>query len=189
MKSVLIFCGSNKGHRPEYEDAAKLTGRILAEQGYEVVYGAGSVGLMGVLADAALEAGGIVKGVITEKLVEWEVCHQNLHELHIVPTMHERKVLMAKMSDAVLTLPGGFGTLDELFEMATLAQLGDDQRPIGLLNTLGFFDHLIQYIRHTTEEGFVKPVHRDMMLIHNDPGELITQLGRLDTNPQVPKWI
>lgn len=189
MQSVLVFCGASKGVHPQYAAVARQAGRQLAEAGYTVVFGAGSVGLMGEVADAALAAGGEVIGVITEHLVHKEVCHTGLTELFVVPTMHERKVKMAQLSDAVLTLPGGYGTLDELFELATLGQLGHDQRPIGLLNTLGFFDQLLAYLDHVAAEGFLRDHHRAMLMVENELDQLLPRMAAFHTKPNVPKWL
>ncbi len=189
MQSVLIFCGASTGDHPIYKEVAEQVGTILAQEGYQIVFGAGSVGLMGIIADAALAAGGQVVGVITEHLVELEVCHRGLTELHVVPTMHERKVMMAKLSDAVLTLPGGYGTLDELFELATLGQLGEDKRPIGILNTAGFFSHLLAYLDHVQQEGFLRAHHRDLLLVEESIDLLLPRMASYATHTDVPKWL
>lgn len=189
MDTIAVFCGASTGKDPVYAEQTRLLGTTLARKGFDIVYGGGHVGLMGILADAALTQGGRVVGVITEHLLAREVCHTRLTELHVVPTMHERKVLMAQLSDAVLCLPGGFGTLDELFEMLTLAQLGHDQRPIGILNTLGFYDHLLRYLDHLTKEGFLKKAHRDMILVDEDINNLIDLMDDYESSPVTPKWL
>src|SRR4051812_49148308 len=149
---VCVFCGSNPGARPEYAAAARAVGRALAERGRGLVYGGGNVGLMGVCADAALAAGGEVIGVIPDALQTAEVAHGGLTRLHVVRTMHERKALMADLSDAFAALPGGFGTLDELFEILTWAQLGIHAKPVAILNVAGFFDPLLAMLDHQTAE-------------------------------------
>ena len=148
IQSVCLFCGSNRGVQPEYASAARAFGTALAEQGLTLVYGAGNIGLMGVAADAALAAGGKVIGVIPEFLKDKEVAHLGLSELHVTSTMHERKALMAELSDAFVALPGGFGTFDELFEILTWAQLSVHNKPVGLLNVAGFFQPLMEMVRH-----------------------------------------
>lgn len=188
MQSILVFCGSSKGFSPIYEAAARELGHLLAERDFKTVYGAGNVGLMGVLADAALEKGGHVIGVIPEFLKVREVCHHALSELHVVQTMDERKKKMAAISDAVIALAGGFGTLDELFEMATLVQLGQDVQPIGLLNTNGFFNPLIQQIDVMIKEGFVKEAQRDLILVDTDANRLLDRLVAHQVET-MDKWV
>jgi uncharacterized protein (TIGR00730 family) len=187
-RAVCVFCGSSAGSRPEYADAARRLGRELAGHGLELVYGAGHVGLMGVLADAALEAGGRVVGVIPGALVARELAHRGLTELHVVETMHQRKALMADRSDAFVALPGGFGTADELFEILTWAQLGIHQKPVGLLNVLGYFDPLLGWVGHCVREGFLRSQHRQLLLVGDEPSALV---GRLLSRPAVrpvEKW-
>src|SRR5271154_5558209 len=167
-RGVCVFCGSSSGKGPQYADSARRLGAALAARGLELVYGAGDVGLMGVLADAALAAGGRVVGVIPQALVQREVAHHGLSELHVVRTMHERKALMADRADAFLALPGGFGTADELFEILTWAQLGLHSKPVGLLNVAGFFDPLLAWIDRCVSDGFLRPENRDLLLISAD---------------------
>lgn len=188
MNSIAIFCGSSSGFDPLYADVARQVGRFLAQQGITIVYGAGNVGLMGELADAALDAGGQVVGVIPHFLKDKEVCHTGLTQLYLVDTMHERKVKMAQLSQGVITLPGGYGTLDELFEMVTLVQLGQDSQPIGLLNTKGFFDPLLYYVGHATQEGFIKPAHQDLILSSPDIEPLFDLLVNFRHEPLQGKW-
>lgn len=187
MESVLVFCGSSTGKLPIYAEAAQHLGETLAERGLTTVYGAGNIGLMGILADAALDKGGKVVGVIPHFLKEKEVCHEHLTELYLVDTMDERKKKMAEVSDAVITLPGGFGTLDELFEMATLVQLGQDRQPIGILNVDGYFDPLLQQIDRMIADGFVKEAQRDLIIIDTDASRLLDRLAAHRVE-RVEKW-
>jgi len=177
MKSVCVFCGSNPGQDPVYRTAAAQVGRRLAERGLRLVYGGGSVGLMGVVADAALAAGGQAVGVLPLSMSETEVAHRGLTELRIVPGMHERKALMNELSDAFLTLPGGFGTLDELFEAVTWKQLGIHAKPIGLLNVGGYFDPLIAFVDRAAGAGFVSARNRGLIRVDSDPDRLIAALA------------
>jgi uncharacterized protein (TIGR00730 family) len=186
LKSICVFCGSRSGSRPEYARAAGELGRVLAERGIELVYGGGSVGLMGTLADAVLAAGGRVTGVIPEALATKEVAHWGLTELHVVPSMHVRKATMARLADAFIALPGGFGTLEELFEIVTWAQLGLHQKPAGLLNTAGFFDALLALVDHTVTEEFVRPENRELLLEAKEPADLLDQLERTRPPARVP---
>lgn len=189
MTSVAVFCGSSKGKDASYEEQARLLGIALARRGHTIVYGGGHVGLMGVVADAALSQGGNVVGVITEHLLAREVCHTGLSALHVVPTMHERKVLMAQLSDAVIAAPGGFGTLDELYEMLTLAQLGHDRRPIGLLNTLGYFDYMLRHLDHMVVEGFLRKENRLSLIAEESIEDLLAAMSTYDPSPDIPKWL
>jgi uncharacterized protein (TIGR00730 family) len=189
MKHVCVFCGSSRGHRSVYADHTARFGRMLAEADLTLVYGGGDIGLMGVLADTVLDAGGQVIGVIPRALREKELAHDKLTELHVVETMHERKALMAERADAFVALPGGVGTADELFEIITWAQLGLHRKPIGLLNIEGFFDPLLRWVDHTVAEGFFRPKDRLMLIVASDAEEL---LGRLQsTRPTEPegKWL
>lgn len=188
MQSILVFCGSSTGFAPVYAAAAANLGQVLAARQLTTVYGAGNVGLMGVLADAALDKGGKVVGVIPDFLKVREVCHESLTELFVVETMDERKKKMAEISDAVITLPGGFGTLDELFEMATLVQLGQDTQPIGILNTNGYFDPLLQQIDHMIAEGFVKEEQQSLIIVDTDCNRLLDRLAAHQVQ-QVEKWV
>jgi uncharacterized protein (TIGR00730 family) len=176
MRSLCIFCGSNPGNRPEYLQLARTTGRLVAERGLTLVYGGGKVGLMGAVADAALVAGGRVVGIIPQMLLDREVGHPGLSELRVVSTMAERKLMMGELSDAFLTLPGGIGTLDELFEAWSWTQLGLHDKPSGLLNYLGYYDALIQFLDLAVTEGFQRPRHRAALLVDTEVESLLDQL-------------
>lgn len=167
---LCIFCGSQQGNLPVYRQAATDVGRLLAEHGIGIVYGGGHVGLMGVVADAALQAGGEVLGVIPQSMVDSELAHLGLTKLHIVDTMHQRKALMVELSEGFLALPGGYGTADELFEVLTWAQLRLHANPIGLLNVAGFFDPLIAWVDRCVQDGFVKPKYRGLLSTYPDVG-------------------
>jgi uncharacterized protein (TIGR00730 family) len=188
MQAVCVFCGSNSGAREAYAEAAREVGRAIAERGLRLVYGGSKVGLMGVVADAALAAGGAVIGVIPAALVRREVAHAGLTELHQVASMHERKARMADLSDAFIALPGGAGTMEELFEVWTWGQLGHHSKPAGLLNVGGFFDALIAFIDHQADERFMRQEHRDMLLVENEPGGLLDRFAAYRA-PVVTKWI
>jgi uncharacterized protein (TIGR00730 family) len=177
MRSVAVYCGANVGARPAYLDAARAMGRAIAERGMRLVFGGGRVGLMGALADAALAAGGLVHGVIPEALSTRELAHQGLTELSVVKSMHERKALMADDADAFIAMPGGFGTLDELFEVITWAQLGFHRKPIGLLDTESFFAPLLAMADAMVREGFVHPDHRAMLALASEPSALLDTLA------------
>lgn len=168
-------------------ETAAGVGRVLAERGIEVVYGGGRIGTMGAVADGALNAGGSVIGVIPQHMIEWEIAHDGLAELHVVDTMHQRKALMADLSDAFVALPGGAGTMDELFEIWTWAQLGLHAKPIGLLNTGGFYDHLIALIDHMVAEGFLKAPYREMVLVDDEIGRLVDRMAEYE--PPAYEWV
>jgi len=165
MKTLAIYCGSATPTNPIYIDVARHVGRTLADRGIAVVYGGGRLGLMGAVADSALEAGGQVIGVIPEALRDAEVAHTGCSELHIVPGMHERKKMFTDLSDGFVNLPGGVGTMDELWEAISWAQLGYHSKPVGLLNVAGYYDQLIDFYHHMGEVGFVRAQHRDIMLV------------------------
>ena len=173
MKRICVFCGSSPGARQEYIDAAREMGRALARRNIGLVYGGGNVGLMGEIATAAEEAGGEVIGVIPKWLVDREVAYTALKDLRVVNSMHERKALMAGLSDGFVALPGGLGTIEEFFEAATWAQLGIHKKPCGLLNVCGYYDSLMTFLDHSTEELFVRPENRGMIMIEEDPDRLI----------------
>ncbi len=173
MKRLAVYCGSATPSDPAYIATARATGAMLAALGIGVVYGGGRLGLMGALADAALAAGGEVIGVIPEALVGSEVAHRGCTELHVVSGMHERKRLFTDLSDGFLTLPGGVGTMDELWEAISWAQLGYHQKPVGLLNSGGFFDQLIAFNRTMAEVGFVREAHQGIMIVRDDLAELL----------------
>lgn len=176
LARICVFCGSSNGSRPRYRAAAAEFGALLAEEGIGLVYGGGCTGLMGAVADAALERGGEVIGVIPEALVAREVAHHGLSDLRVVQTMHERKALMADLSDGFVALPGAFGTLDEFCEIITWAQLGIHSKPCGLWNVDRFWDPLLSMFAHSEAEGFLKPAHRQMVLAENDPRRLLARL-------------
>ena len=187
LTTICIFCGSSAGTNPAYRSAAERLGALLARSGRSLVYGGGRVGLMGALADAALAAGGRVIGVIPEALVAREIAHTGLTELHVTTSMHARKARMAELADAFVAMPGGFGTLDELFEIVTWAQLGIHAKPIGLLNFAGYFDPLVRYVDHAVDQGFIRPEHRALLRVAEDPASLLELMGRQPA-PHVPKW-
>ena len=188
LSAVAVYCGSNAGNDPAYAEAAASLGRTLAKRGIRLVYGGGQVGLMGVVADAVLENGGEVHGVITEALVAKEVSHRGLARLQVVRTMHERKSAMADAADAFVMLPGGFGTLDEFFEVLTWTQLGIHAKPCGVLDTAGFFDPLRALVDHAVAAGFVHPAHRDMIVVDDGPEGLLDRLAAW-TPVAVSKWL
>jgi uncharacterized protein (TIGR00730 family) len=184
-----VFCGSRPGNRPEYLNAARRLGALLAERRIGLVYGGASVGVMGAIADAVLRGGGEVIGVIPKALVRHELAHEHLTELRIVESMHERKALMAELSDAVIALPGGFGTLEELFETITWSQLGIHHKAFGVLNVGGFYDGLLALVQHAIDEGFVPPEHLGLILKAEEPAELLDLLIGYEPPPPVVKWI
>ena len=186
---ICVFCGSRPGRRPEYVQAARELGRLLAERNIGLVYGGASVGVMGAVADAVLSGGGEVIGVIPQALVQPEVAHDHLTDLRIVASMHERKALMAELSDAVIALPGGLGTFEELFETLTWSQLGIHRKAFGFLNTGGFYNTLLGLIEHAIEEGFVLPEHRALILEDRDPAALLDQIAVYEPPPPIRKWL
>ena len=188
MRSLCVFCGSSPGAQSAYADAARVMGRTLAERSIRLVYGGGHVGLMGVLADAAMAAGGDVIGVITEGLQLREVGHKGLPDLRVVPSMHERKAVMAGLSDAFVALPGGAGTLDELFEAWTWTQLGIHRKPIGFLNTAGYYDPLLTFLDRAVAERFIRAEDRDAVVVDTDPELLLDRIAAA-TLPAADKWI
>ncbi len=188
MKSICVYCGSSMGSSPSLAAAARELGQTLAAANLELIYGGGRVGLMGVLADAVLEAGGRVQGVIPQALADREVAHAGLTQLHVVDTMHQRKAMMAELSDGFIALPGGLGTFEELFEIWTWAQLGMHSKPIGLLNVASYFELLLQFLDHATSQQLLKPVHRDLLLVSNRPDALLSQMQSA-APVNTPKWI
>jgi len=188
VTTVCVFCGSRTGGRPVYAEAARRLGSSLVARGMDLVYGGGHVGLMGVVADAVLRAGGRAGGVIVQSLVDRELAHERLTELIVVETMHQRKAVMAERADAFVALPGGFGTGDELFEILTWAQLGFHARPIGLLNTGGYFDSLLAWLDHMVREDFLRPKHRELLLVADDGDGLLDRLQQFRPAPVEPKW-
>jgi uncharacterized protein (TIGR00730 family) len=177
MKSVCVFCGSNYGDNPVYQEMAAVMGRKLAMAGLKLVYGGGKVGLMGVLADAALAAGGQVVGVIPQAIVDMEVAHLGLTELIVVQSMHERKARMADASDAFIALPGGYGTFEEFCEVLTWSQLGFHDKPCGVLNVGGFYDPLLALFDRAVQDRFVRPEHRELVLADTDVDALLERLA------------
>ncbi len=178
MRRVCVYAGSRTGLRPEYVDAARALGTEIARRGIGIVYGGAGVGMMGALADAALEAGGKVIGVAPRRAFPDEVTHTSLTEMRIVGSMHRRKAVMTDLSDVFIALPGGFGTLDELFEAITWAQVGLHQKPIGLLNVSGYYDPLMAFIDHALAEGFIGQEHRALLCVESVPAALLDQLER-----------
>jgi uncharacterized protein (TIGR00730 family) len=187
MKAVCVYCGSSFGTKPVYAEAARSFGRALVEADLALVYGGGKVGLMGTIADAVMAAGGRAIGVIPELLVNKEVGHNGLTELHVVPDMHHRKKMMADLSDAFVAMPGGVGTFEELFEVYTWAQLGYHQKPVALLNIDGYYDPLIAMLAHTVEEGFMRKSYLDILQIDSQPANLIARLQAYQP-PANDKW-
>jgi uncharacterized protein (TIGR00730 family) len=185
---LCVFCGAHSGSEPLYRHSATVLGGSLAREGIGLVYGGGKLGLMGAVADAAMGSGGEAIGVIPQALVDHEVAHQGLTELRIVNSMHERKSQMADLSDGFVALPGGLGTLEELFEIWTWSQLGYHRKPVAILNVGGFFDELIQFLDKLVERGFVRPENRAMLIVATDTDELIGKI-RNYIPPKPPQWI
>ncbi|WP_306603033.1 TIGR00730 family Rossman fold protein [Azonexus sp.] len=193
MKSLCVFCGSNAGHNPIYRAEAEKLGRLLAARQIELVYGAGNIGLMGAVADACLDAGGKVTGIIPEALVGKEVAgrpvdHRALTRLEVVDSMHTRKARMAELSDGFIALPGGFGTFEEFCEILTWGQLGFHVKPMGLLNINGFYDPLLALFDHAVSEGFLRAPNRAMALVSSDIDDLLEQMANYRPEP-VSKWL
>ena len=188
MKYVCVFCGSSMGVQPAYKQAALALGDALARRNFGLVYGGGNVGLMGTIADATLAAGGEVIGVIPDFMVAKEIAHTGLTQLHIVKSMHERKTMMAQLSDAFVALPGGYGTLEEFCEILTWAQLGLHQKPFGLLNVNGYYSPLLKFFDQAVTEEFLRPINRSLVLETSEPENLLDLLANYQ--PQnVDKWI
>ncbi|HMS70303.1 MAG TPA: TIGR00730 family Rossman fold protein [Saprospiraceae bacterium] len=188
MQNIVVFCGSSAGNDPLFENQAKQLGLTLALNGIGLVYGGAKVGLMGAVANGALEGGGKVIGVLPNFLRSKEIAHQGLTQLITVESMHERKLKMSELCDGVIALPGGFGTLEEFFEMLTWAQLGLHKKPMGILNTSGYFDHLIIFLDHMTSSGLLRSENRAMILISEDIDDLLLQMKNY-LPPTVGKWI
>lgn len=187
MKSVCVYCGSSRGARPGYAAAAEQLARELAARDITIIYGGSSKGIMGRLADAALAAGGRVVGVLPRSLIAKEVGHDGLHELHIVASMHERKAMMSELADGFIALPGGFGTLEEIIETITWAQLGFHAKPCGLLNVNGYFDALLQFIGFAVEQQFIRPEHRDILQVADSADALLEKFAAYRA-PVTRKW-
>jgi uncharacterized protein (TIGR00730 family) len=188
MKSVCVFCGSSVGRQPEYIEGARRLGNLIATKKMTLVYGGGNIGLMREVADSALSAGGKVIGVMPRSIVEKEIAHKDITKLHIVGSMHERKALMAEISDGFIALPGGFGTIDELFEIMTWNQLEIISKPTGLLNINGFFDQLINYISHAVSEKFVRKEHQENLIVDVDETRLLNRMAEFRP-VAAEKWI
>ncbi|WP_339747558.1 TIGR00730 family Rossman fold protein [uncultured Maricaulis sp.] len=183
MKSICIYCGSNPGRDPAFVTAARAVGKRLAESGLDIVYGGGQVGLMGEIADAALEAGGRVIGVIPEFLALKEIAHLELTELYVVQSMHARKAKMAHLSDAFIALPGGIGTMEEMFEIWTWGQLGQHRKPVGLLNVHGYYDDLVAFLDKMADQNFLAADHRDSLMVAKRIDELLTAFRAYEAPP------
>jgi hypothetical protein len=183
-----VFCGSSAGHRTEYSDLARALGREIALRGAELVFGGGKVGLMGILADEVMASGGRAIGIIPEALALKEVAHHGLNELRVVDTMHARKAAMAELADGFIALPGGVGTLEELFEVITWAQLGVHRKPVGLLQVNDYWGPLLAALDHAQAEGFVRDEHRRMLIVEGDPAALLDRFAEYEP-PAVPKWL
>jgi uncharacterized protein (TIGR00730 family) len=188
LQSVCVFCGSSTGGHPAYTEAARSLGTTLAEANIRLVFGGGHVGLMGEISKAALAAGGNVIGVIPKFLVERELAHEGLSDLRIVGSMHERKALMSDLSEAFIALPGGTGTLEEFFEVLTWAQLGEHDKPCGLLNVAGYYDPLLTVFDRMVEAGFLSGSNRGLLLVENEPERLLQRFDHYEP-PQTVKWI
>ena len=188
IKAICLFCGSSPGRDPAFRAAAAHFGETLAQRGIRLIYGGGSVGLMGVAADACLAKGGEVIGVIPRLLMDKEVGHHGITKMHVVADMHERKALMTTLADGFIALPGGFGTLDELFEALTWLQLGYHGKPVGLLNVNGFFDHLTQFLYHAHDQRFLRPMHHASLLADTDLGALLDKMAAAEA-PDTAKWL
>jgi uncharacterized protein (TIGR00730 family) len=189
VRRLCVFCGSSPGARPAYGEAAEELGRLLVEEGIGLVYGGGQVGLMGRLADAVLSAGGEITGVLPRALVAKEIGHPGLSDLRVVGSMHERKALMADLSDGFVALPGGLGTVEELFEVYTWSQLGLHLKPCALLDVDGYYEGIATFLSHAVEERFLRDDHRDMLIVAREPRTLIERLRRFEPAAIVPKWI
>ena len=188
MENICVYCGSNMGRSAVYREAAHALGVEIARRGYRLVYGGAQVGLMGVLADAALDAGGEVIGVMPESLVRKEIAHSRLTRLEVTTSMHGRKTRMAELADGFVAMPGGAGTLEELFEVWTWGQLQFHNKPCGILNVSGYFDRLLEFLRHMVDEAFVRPAHVEMFLIETEPSALLDRF-RTYQAPDVQKWL
>jgi uncharacterized protein (TIGR00730 family) len=189
MRRVCVFCGSSPGARPAYAEAAAEMGRLLASEGIGVVYGGGQVGLMGVLADAVLAVRGEIVGVIPQALVDREIGHPGVADMRVVGSMHERKALMAELADAFVALPGGLGTLEELFEVYTWAQLGLHRKPCGLLDVEDYYAGVADFLTHAVEERFLPEQHRAMLIVEREPRELLERVRAWEPSTVQPKWI
>jgi uncharacterized protein (TIGR00730 family) len=188
VRRICVYAGSNPGSHPAYADAARDLAATMAQRGIGLVYGGGKVGLMGVLADTILEAGGEAIGVMPQALVDREIAHRGLTKLEVVDSMHERKAKMAELADAFVAVPGGIGTLEELIEVYTWSQLGIHEKACGVLNVRGYYDHLAAQLDHAVTEGFLRPQHRAVLSVASEPAELIDRLAAFEA-PSVGKWL
>jgi uncharacterized protein (TIGR00730 family) len=188
LQTICVFCAANPGVDPAYVEQATAMGRFLAESGRRLVYGGGRTGLMGALADGALAAGGEVIGIMPRHLVDHEVAHTGLTKLHVVASMHERKSLLAELSDGFLAMPGGLGTLEEIFEVWTWGQLGLHRKPYGLLQVGDFFAPLLRFLDHAVEEGFIRQEYRDLLVVATEPSSLISRMENMSP-PPLPRWV
>lgn len=188
LTAICVYCGSNAGARPAYREAAHHLGELLAKRGLRLVYGGGTVGLMGTVADAAMAAGGDVIGIIPRALDRREISNRRVTELHVVSSMHERKAMMNELSDGFIALPGGYGTFEELCEMLTWGQLGIHRKPVGLLNVEGYYDSFLTLLDHATAERFLNPDHRSLMLSDSDPEQLLARMAEYEP-PLASKWM
>lgn len=188
MKNICVYCGSSSGRLPAYAEGARALARALVARDWGLVYGGASIGLMGLVADTVLLLGGRVVGVIPEALARKEVAHAGLTQLHVTQSMHERKTLMAELSDGFIAMPGGIGTFEEIFEIWTWAQLGIHAKPCGLLNVAGYYDALTTFLDHATHEQFMKPPHRSLLIVEPEPVALLDRFDRFEP-PQIQKWL
>lgn len=188
LKSLCVYCGSSSGRIDDYADAARALAQAMAPRGIRLVYGGAHVGIMGTVADEVLRLGGEAIGVIPESLMKKELAHQGLTELHVTPSMHARKTLMAELADGFVALPGGIGTFEEIFEVWTWAQLGFHKKPCGLLNVAGYYDGLIAFLDHSARERFVRQEQRDMLVVESDPARLLDRFADY-TAPELQKWM
>lgn len=188
MKRICVYCGSSPGNNPAYAEAARRLGALLVEQSIGLVYGGAAVGIMGAIANEVLARGGEAIGIIPEALAVKEVAHTGLTEQRVVASMHERKAMMAELSDGFVALPGGWGTIEEIFEILTWAQLGFHDKPCGLLNVAGYYDGLFTFLEHAIDEGFVRPVYRDILILEDAPEDLLQRFAGYRA-PKIHKWI
>ena len=188
ITNVCVYCGSSAGNRPVYAERARALARVMVERGIGLVYGGGRVGIMGIIADAVLALGGRVTGIIPQALLDREVAHPGLSELVVTRSMHERKTIMAERADGFIALPGGLGTLEELFEAWTWAQLGIHEKPCGILDVADFYGGLVRFVDHAVNEGFVKPANRAVLIVERDPVALLDRFAAYES-PGFEKWV
>jgi uncharacterized protein (TIGR00730 family) len=188
LRSVTVYCGSNAGADPAYAEATRTLARVLVEADIRIVYGGAALGLMGVLADTAMEAGGEVIGVMPQRLIDREIGHRGLKDLRVVSSMHERKALMAELADGFIALPGGIGTLEELIEVYTWSQLGIHRKPLGVLNVNGYYDSLAAFLDHAVRQRFLPAQHREVLIFEPDPETLLDRMAGAEA-PTAEKWL